>query len=426
MLIQNLIAPMSLVCLVLALCDSQASAKPWVISTDFEGGSASVLEIDQANSHISIMPDGDPTRGWPLWWFIRVDGLIENQSLKISVFAPTQILPDGVSGAGKPLAGSWAMPAQATWSADGETWNRTQASKQDGTHITYELTSPGNQLWMAWGPPATPTAMNQWMDQTTAKHDSVRSFVLTKTREGREVRGLHVASGDLTDNTRPVIWLHARQHAWESGSSWVACGITQWLVGESEDAAWIRKHTEVFVVPILDVDRAATGDGGKESVPHDHNRDWSADPHYPEVAAVQNKIRQWSNENRLAVFVDLHNPSPNDREAFFYVASDESLSPKQCSHRDRFLRAVHNRYEGQIPLTRETRSTGPGYHPLWHRMSRTWVTQHANENAISVCLETPWNHSRSTTEGYESVGVSIAKGIAGYLQGDSAYKNTAD
>ncbi len=412
----------SLISVCLLALGSVASADPinnapqLVVDADFEGGSARVLEIDQKNGHISIMPDGDPTRGWPAWWFFRVSGLTHNQALKVSVFAPSQILPNGVAGAGKRLDGSWALPSQATWSSDGKTWNRTPAGKRDGTGITYELKSLGSELWIAWGPPATPTALNGWMDQVAAKHDSVRTFVLAKTLEGREVRGVRVASGDDSDRTRPVIWLHARQHAWESGSSWVARGIVQWLVGGSEDAAWVRSNTEVYVVPILDVDRAATGDGGKESIPHDHNRDWSDRPHYPEIAAIQHKVRAWSDDNRLAVFVDLHNPSPNDGTAFFYVASNDVLSSARRSQRDRFLDVVHDRYDGEIPLTRETRSSGPGYHPLWHRMSRTWVTQHGNEDAIAVCLETPWNLSRSTTKGYESVGAGLAKGIAGFLQ----------
>jgi murein tripeptide amidase MpaA len=70
------------------------------------------------------------------------------------------------------------------------------------------------------------------------------------------------------------IWIQARQHAWESGSGWVARGLVEWLLGEDADASWLRLHAELFVVPIMDVDNAATGNGGKEADPRDHNRDW--------------------------------------------------------------------------------------------------------------------------------------------------------
>ena len=39
-------------------------------------------------------------------------------------------------------------------------------------------------------------------------------------------------------------------------------------------------------------------------------------------------MKTWSEDDRVAVFVDLHNPGPNDGEAFFFVAPDEASSPR--------------------------------------------------------------------------------------------------
>src|SRR5438477_533546 len=82
-------------------------------------------------------------------------------------------------------------------------------------------------------------------------------------------RGLHVREAASPAPT--AIWIQARQHAWESGASWVARGLLEWLLSEDADAIWLRHHAEVFVVPIMDVDNAATGNGGKEADPRDHN-----------------------------------------------------------------------------------------------------------------------------------------------------------
>ena len=38
-----------------------------VVSTEFEGGSAEVLRIDQQIRHVSIRPAGDSQFGWPCW-----------------------------------------------------------------------------------------------------------------------------------------------------------------------------------------------------------------------------------------------------------------------------------------------------------------------------------------------------------------------
>jgi len=58
----------------------------------------------------------------------------------------------------------------------------------------------------------------------------------TPSDAARLVRGIRIASGDRPRETRPVVWLQARQHAWESGSSWVARGIGEWFAGDSPDA----------------------------------------------------------------------------------------------------------------------------------------------------------------------------------------------
>ena len=38
------------------------------VSSDFPGGSAKVLSIDQTNNYVRITPAGDANRGWPCWW----------------------------------------------------------------------------------------------------------------------------------------------------------------------------------------------------------------------------------------------------------------------------------------------------------------------------------------------------------------------
>src|SRR5687768_3426520 len=49
---------------VLAWLAAPASAEISV-ATDFAGGSAKVLAIDQAMKTVRILPGGDPNRGWP-------------------------------------------------------------------------------------------------------------------------------------------------------------------------------------------------------------------------------------------------------------------------------------------------------------------------------------------------------------------------
>ncbi len=186
------------------------------------------------------------------------------------------------------LSTGWSLPARATVSADGVTWRQTEPGDRVDGRVSYRLTGTGGPLWVAWGPPFTSRENDELLDHAAAmmpQHASV--FELTRSLEGRAVRGLRIA---VSRRSRlPAVWIQARQHAWESGSSWVARGFVEWLLGDEPEARWLREHADVTVIPVMDVDRVATGDGGKESSPHDHNRDWSLMPHYPEVVAADQR-----------------------------------------------------------------------------------------------------------------------------------------
>ena len=118
----------------------------------------------------------------------------------------------------------------------------------------------------------------------------------------------------------------------------------------------------------------------------------------------------------MAVFIDLHNPGPNSNEAFFFGAPDEVFDEVRKAQRSSFVDTLRTTWDAAIPLENVVRSTGPNYHPLWKQISCTWVTLHANDDTIAVCLETPWNTPHSTTTGYREVGASLAKGVARFFQ----------
>lgn len=391
-----------------------ANAAELRVSTDFEGGSAIVESVDQTEKMVRVMPGGDPQRGWPCWWYLRVDGVAKGERVTINLTGSNRVQQRADGKVAKPLSPSWAMPMRASFSTDGKEWQHTAPGRRDGSRILYEVTGTGGPLWIAWGPPFTPRDTDELIAQTQKQLPTAKAFDLTKTREDRTVRGLRIS-----DSERPArlgIWVQARQHAWESGASWVARGFVEWLASDDADARWVRENAETVIVPIMDVDNVATGNGGKDAAPHDHNRDWSDKPIYPEIAAAQQHLRDWAAEGRLTVFLDLHNPAPSDMRSFFFVGPDELLDEVGRKNRADFLEFAQRRISGPLTLDEKTRVTGPGYHPLWKQMSRQWVNSHADPRALAMCLETSWNTPHSTSENYRAVGKQLGQAVADYLR----------
>lgn len=386
------------------------------VVADFEGGSVRDVAVDAGRRTISFAPGGDPDRGWPCWWCFRVEGTNRGEPLTLRLRGSSAV--SSRPGA-KPLASSWAMPLRATWSEDGREWRHTAEGRRDEEWMVYEVRPSTNSVYVAWGPPFTPSDAERLVRELAESSPLAVAEELCKSRGGRRVPLLHVRDGESPGAARRFgVWVQARQHAWESGSSWVARGFAEWLVGPTDEAAWLRRNAELFVVPIMDVDNAATGNGGKDALPQDHNRDWSDEPHWHEVRAAQQRVRGLVAEGRLDVFLDLHNPAPGD-PSFFYVLPADQLPQEMVVLRDRFIELAYGRISKirpLVPMSNQPKPAGPGYHPLWRQISANWASVHGNPHTVGLCLETGWNNASGNTESYRSVGARLAESVADFLR----------
>ncbi len=412
----RLLVGSGVVALGILVC-GRAAAGELTIETDFEGASARVVAIDQQERIIRFEPGGDPRQGWPCWWNFRIRGVRPGETLTLRLRAVSALISQSTYTwlKGKPLALGWSAPTRAVWSSDGETWLRTEPGLLEEGWMVYQLKAATDPVFVAWGPTYTPSRAARFVGECAQKRPMFsKAESLCQSREGRSVALLRIAEGPLPVAQRGVIWVHARQHAWESGSSWVAQGFAEWLLGDSAEAAWLRQHHEIVVVPVMDVDHVANGQGGKEAIPQDHNRDWTDHPHWPEVAAAQAAIGASIDAGRLRAFIDLHNPGSGDRAVQFHTPPDEGTKPGQRVLIDRFHGLARTYLSPVMPVEEKVLKSGANYDPTWMRMSHSWVAAHAAERTLALCIETPWNIAQSTQEGYRSMGAAI--GLTAYHQ----------
>src|SRR5436190_3851569 len=278
-----------------ALLPPQDGATTLRVVSDFPGGSAQVDGIDQEQRVVKIQPAERTGHGWRCWWYFRLDGIRPGETVTVEVEGDPFTLPD-----------------RAHFSPDGKTWCHTEAGARADKRVTYRQAVEGSSAWFAWGPPYLLADAEAAVRNAAAVCRESAAFTLCTSRDGHAVPAIRFGPEKI-DSSRFGLWIQARQHAWESGGSWVAQGFLEWLASDAAEAKTLRERSSITIVPIMDIDNVQRGAGGKDQIPQDHNRDWSARPQHPEVRAAMERILEMDRAGAFDVFLDLHNPSAGEK-----------------------------------------------------------------------------------------------------------------
>jgi hypothetical protein len=378
---------------------AQIAASELSVESNFPNGSGTVEEIDQQKRLIRMKPTAHENRGWVCWWYVKITGITSGETIDVEVGdAP------------------WATPTRAAISTDNKVWAQTQAGQRNGKHVRYSIAVDADEVWLAWGPPFTHVDAETLVRTTAEKSSHATGFELCRTKNDRIVPALRFRQPDRSNPQPYGIWIQARQHAWEAGSSWVCRGLVEWLSSNHPRAESLRQSADIFVVPVMDIDNVAIGAGGKNQVPHDHNRDWGEEPHWRSVATAIRQIKALDEENRFDLFIDLHNPGATSKNPFFYVSPRSDLSPVALRNLDRFLATARTEMTGSLAFQGEIYESGPNYDKRWMYISKNWVTTNTAEHVVAVTLETAWNTPHSNCDGYREVGRNLGLAIERYLR----------
>lgn len=391
--------PWKLPLVLLFIASSLSQAGDLKVSADFSGGSVEVLDLDQENRILKIRPTQHQERGWNCWWYFRLTGITPGETITLDVSeAP------------------WATPDRAAVSLDNVAWQQTDPGRRDGKRIVYRHKVDADACWFAWGPVFGIDEAQRLVAEAAKSSPHATAFELCQTRSGRPVPALIVRQEGAPQGQRRGIWVQARQHAWESGSSWVCRGFTEWLLSDDPQAEALRKQATVTIVPIMDIDNVAIGAGGKNQVPQDHNRDWSEQPHWNSVQAAQKRILEMNDAGQFDLFVDLHNPDAGSKNPFYFVPPKEQLTELGEANLQRFIATTQLEMTGPLTYKGDAKPSGSNYDKNWKKMSKNWVMANTHEGVVAVTLETAWNTPHSHSDGYRAVGQQLGKAMERYFR----------
>ena len=134
---------------------------------------------------------------------------------------------------GKPGACPMGPDIVPVFSEDGESWKGvSRVTWDDGAkEATIRLRPERDTVWVAHQPPYTPRRLSLLLEHVD-RCDDARVEVIGKTAQGRDLHLVTVTDADAPDRDKVTVWLQARQHAWESGTSFVMEGALRFVTSD--------------------------------------------------------------------------------------------------------------------------------------------------------------------------------------------------
>jgi hypothetical protein len=198
-------------------------------------------------------------------------------------------------------------------SYDRETWTALPDTAVEWDEAALRLrlrfTPTRSRVWIAHLPPYTSRHLSKLLSAARS-HPSAEVTEVGRSAGGRSLWLITVTSSRRPATDKKVLWIMARQHAWESGTSWVVDGAVRFLLGDDPLAARLRDRFIFKLFPMADPDGVARGGVRFNVHGYDLNRHWDAvDPkRMPEIAALRAAILDWVDRgSRVDLFLSLHN-----------------------------------------------------------------------------------------------------------------------
>ena len=248
-----------------------AEDRPITFNTNFEGGSIGRIEKlspTRFRCHVAGQHDERGRNRQASWYFFRMDN-VRGREITLTL---TDFVGEYNDRPGAVPAGPDIIPV---FSDDGRTWRHFSAGEWDDAkkEMTLTFRPESDTLWLAHIPPYTPSDLDRLLADV-ARHPHAVVEVIGKTARGRDLHMVTVTDPDVADDKKKSLWLQARQHAWEAGTSHVMEGALRFITSDAPEARELRKAAVFRFTPMVDVDGCHAGKVRFNANGYDVNRHW--------------------------------------------------------------------------------------------------------------------------------------------------------
>lgn len=334
---------------------------PVYFNTAFESASVWKIEALGETEFRLFLKGQQDARGrnrQTTWWAVRLDQLAGRAvTVRVTGF-------DGEYN-DRPVI-SWAGPwYRPVFSDDGENWTHVTEATWDAEkkELSFTLPSRPDRLWLAHIPLYTHTRVLKLIEEV-ARLPHARAEVIGQSVLGRPLHLVTVTNFEKPDAAKKVIWMQARQHAWETGTSFVLEGALRFVTSSDPAAQKLRDENVFCFVPVINPDSVARGDVRFNANGFDPNRQWPEvdlrDKRWlernPEIWYVKKAILAQHARQPIALALNLHNTEMNE---YLETMVDDDVTQARM-HRFFDLAVAQTSFDPSRPKMTISVATGSG------------------------------------------------------------------
>lgn len=176
----------------------------------------------------------------------------------------------------------------AVISEDGRNWRSVDLESLPENRVRLSVEMPGPSLFVARVEPYRISDLEKLL-ASIRNNPRVEIQPVGRTVQGRPLEIVRIGNPQAPFR----VFLRARAHPWEAGSSWVVEGlIDRLLTGERESAERFLARYCVYIMPMANKDGVAKGGTRFNAVGKDLNRNWNL-PANRELAPENFALERW-------------------------------------------------------------------------------------------------------------------------------------
>ena len=281
--------------------------------------------IDQIDKYQLFLHNDTNTTGYTQWFFFRVKNMKKGKTVNFSIMNMLRKRTKYCYG-----IKIWVY-TKLTNINEKKTWHHTKeevkyyknnlyrlhkGNRQYYYTLSFDYTSKydNDEIYFANCIPFTYTDLindlNYYTKNENIKYPFFHRKTLCQTIGGNDIEYITINNSkyENNDNKKKGIILIARQHPSETVGSWKIKGAIDFLLGESDEAKFLRDNFIFKIIPMINVDGVINGNTRTSIAGCDLNRRW-VNPNeflHPEIYFSKDLIYNFANKINIECIIDFH------------------------------------------------------------------------------------------------------------------------